>query len=125
MKTAQKDFSESICFIRKKKPVIGKTLLVICGINLFLSSMIIVALLYLVTEVFNLIEVQANRLYGFAEGALAAGGLAGGICAGVFANDVFYPNGNSTEFNGKGDCCYFDGFYVYTAIRKCIIWHFI
>lgn len=88
LKTAKMDFVESICFIRKKKPVIGKVLLVICGINLFLAAMIIVALPYLVTEVLNLEAVQANRLYGFAEGALATGGLVGGIGAGVFANKL-------------------------------------
>ena len=37
-----KDFSESFAFIKKEKPFIGKTLLTICGINLFLSSMIMV-----------------------------------------------------------------------------------
>ena len=70
------DFAESIRFIRQE---------VVCGINLFLSAMIIVALPYLVTEVFELEAAQANRLYGYAQGALAAGGLTGGICAGVFA----------------------------------------
>lgn len=88
LKIARTDFSESIWFIRREKPVIGKALLVICGINLFLSAMIIVALPYLVTEVLNLESAQANRLYGFAEGALAAGGLAGGIGAGIFANKL-------------------------------------
>lgn len=88
LKTAKTDFAESICFIRKEKPVVGKVLLVICGINLFMSAMIIVALPYLVAEVLNLEAVQANRLYGFAEGALAAGGLVGGIGAGVFANKL-------------------------------------
>ncbi len=58
----------------------------VCGINLFLSAMIIVALPYLVTEILDFEASQANRLYGFAQGALAAGGLSGGICAGVFAN---------------------------------------
>ena len=80
------DFSESIQFIRKEKPVIGRALLVVCGINLFLSAMIIVALPYLVTEVLDLQASQANRLYGFAQGALAAGGLSGGIFAGLFAS---------------------------------------
>lgn len=88
LKTAKTDFAESICFIRKEKPVVGKVLLVICGINLFMAAMIIVALPYLVTEVLNLEAVQAKRLYGFAEGALAAGGLVGGIGAGVFANKL-------------------------------------
>lgn len=84
-KTARVDFAESIRFIRKEKPVIAKVVLEVCGINLFLSAMIIVALPYLVTEVLDFGADQANRLCGFAEGALAAGGLAGGICAGVFA----------------------------------------
>lgn len=80
------DFTESIRFIRNEKPVIGKGVLVVCCINLFLSSMIIVGLPYMVTEVLSLAAAWANRLYGFAEGALAIGGLAGGICAGIFAD---------------------------------------
>lgn len=83
--TVKTDFSDSIRFLRREKPVIGKGLLVICGMNLFLSSMLLVGLPYMVTEVLPLEASQANRLYGFAEGALAAGGLAGGICAGIFA----------------------------------------
>ena len=95
LKTARSDFAQSIRFIRKEKPVIGKAVLVICGINLFLSAMIIVALPYLVTEVLDLDASQANRLYGFAQGALAAGGLAGGIGAGVFANKLaIHKSGN-------------------------------
>ena len=86
LKMAKTDFTSSIRFIRTEKPVIGKTLLLIFGINLFLSAMITVALPYLVTEVFDLEAALANRLYGFAEGALAAGGLSGGIGAGIFAN---------------------------------------
>ncbi|MDO4296964.1 MAG: MFS transporter [Lachnospiraceae bacterium] len=85
-KIVKDDFGVSIRFIRKDQPAIGRGLLVICGINLFLSAMIIVGLPYLITEVLNLEAVQANRLYGFAEGALGAGGLAGGICAGIFAD---------------------------------------
>ncbi|MCI8615626.1 MFS transporter [Parablautia intestinalis] len=88
LNTVKKDFTESIRFIVKSKPVIGKVLLTVCGINLFLSSMITVALPYLVTEVLPFNPLMANRLYGFAEGALAAGGLAGGICAGIFAKKL-------------------------------------
>ena len=79
------DFTESFRFIRKEKPVIGKAVLIACGINLFLSSMIVVALPYVVTEVIDLEAALANRLYGFAQGIMAAGGRAGGICAGIFA----------------------------------------
>ena len=89
-KTVRCDFAESIQFIWRDKPVIGKTLLVVCGVNLFLSAMIIVAMPYLITEVFDLGAVQANRLYGYAQGALAAGGLTGGISAGVFSKKLSY-----------------------------------
>lgn len=87
-RTVKEDFTESLQFIRSEKPVIGKGLLVICGINLFLSSMILVGLPYMVTEVFELEVAMVNRLYGFAQGALAAGGLAGGIGAGIFAKKL-------------------------------------
>lgn len=87
-KVVQKDFLDSIRFIRKEKPVIGKGLVVICGINLFMSAMINIGLPYMVTEVLNLDPALVNRLYGFAEGALAAGGLAGGIGAGIFAKKL-------------------------------------
>lgn len=86
------DFAESMRFIRREKPVVGKGLLMICGINLFMSAMIIVGLPYMVTEVMNFPVEQANTLYGFAQGALAAGGLAGGICAGMFANKLSVKN---------------------------------
>ena len=81
--TVRSDFGQSIRFISKDMPVIGKAVLAVCGINLFLSSMINVGLPYLVTEVIDLDAASANRLYGFAEGILAAGGIAGGVCAGV------------------------------------------
>ncbi len=84
----RRDFAESFRFICKDNPVIGKAVLAACGINLFLTSMITVALPYLVTEVIDLETARANRLYGFAQGILAAGGLAGGICAGIFAKKL-------------------------------------
>lgn len=87
-KTVKSDFTESIHYIKNKQPVIGQILLVICGINLFLSSMIIVGMPYLITEVFHFDISLANQLYGFTEGALAIGGLAGGISAGVFAKKL-------------------------------------
>lgn len=87
-RTVKEDFGESIRFIRKEEPVIGKVLFMICGINLFLSAMLTVGLPYIVTEVLPLEADLAKRLCGYAEGALAAGGLAGGICAGIFAKKL-------------------------------------
>lgn len=88
LKTVKTDFLESIRFIWKEKPELKKVLLMVCGINLFLSAMITVGMPYVITEVLPLEAELANQLYGFAEGALAAGGLTGGICAGVFADKL-------------------------------------
>lgn len=84
----KEDLENSVHFIQKDKTAIGKILLMICGVNMFLSSMIMVGLPYLITEAFDLAPEQANQLYGIAEGALAAGGLAGGIAAGVFSKKL-------------------------------------
>lgn len=89
LKMVKGDFLESFRFIRKEKPQIGRATLVVCEINLFLSAMIIVAVPYLVTEVLELgSETAANTLYSFSQGALAAGGLAGGILAGVLGKKL-------------------------------------
>lgn len=85
LQIARRDMAESLEFILKDKPIIGKGLVVICGINLFLSAMIVVALPYLITEVLPFTAAQANELYGYAQGAMAAGGIVGGISVGVLA----------------------------------------
>ena len=87
-KIVRADFEQSFQFIRRERPEIGKVVLVICGINLFLSAMIIVGMPYIITEVLEIQTNLANRLCGFAEGALGAGGLAGGICAGIFSEKL-------------------------------------
>lgn len=86
LRTVRRDFRESLRFVCREKPVIGQGVVVVCGINLFLSAMIVVGLPYLITEVLPFTAAQANRLYGYAQGALAAGGIAGGIAAGVLAD---------------------------------------
>ncbi|NBJ98890.1 MFS transporter [bacterium 1xD8-48] len=87
-KTVKGDFRESFRFIIKEEPAVCRGLLAVCGINLFLSAMINVGMPYLITEVMDLGAFNPNQLYGFAEGTLAAGGLAGGICVGVLAGKL-------------------------------------
>lgn len=87
-KSVKGDLAGSIRYICKDKPVIGKMVLAICGINLFLSAMFIVGMPYIITEILEFEASRANQLFGFTQGALAAGGLAGGICAGVFSKKL-------------------------------------
>lgn len=91
-KSVKLDFIESIHFIQKEKPIIWKSMLIICSINLFLSAMIIVALPYLITEILDLKANDTNQLYGFASGALAAGGLVGGMISGIFSKKLSTHN---------------------------------
>ncbi len=85
---AKEDLLRGLDFIRKDQPVIGKVLIITCGLNLFLAAMIVTGMPYIITEVLMPGSLQANKLCGYAEGALAAGGLAGGIFAGVFAGKL-------------------------------------
>ncbi len=77
----RQDFSESFAFMRRDKPVILSCVFIICGFNLFLSAMIIVSMPVLITRTLGM----SDQLYGYAQGALAAGGLFGGVMVGVLA----------------------------------------
>ncbi len=75
------DIAESFAFLRGERPVILKTILLVAGINLTLSAFIIIGAPVTVTQILGL----PNQFMGFAEGALALGGLTGGILVGVLA----------------------------------------
>ncbi len=124
---ARRDMGESIRFIYKENPVIGQGLLVVCGINLFMSAMIVVGLPYLITEVLPFTAAQANRMYGYAQGALAAGGIAGGVGAGVLADKLQVKKAGNMLI--AGSVCVFpigvallwchSGMAVYMTITIC------
>jgi len=78
------DLSDSARFILKERPILAKAIVLICGFNLFLSSMLVIGLPVLVTQYLGMSE----QLYGISQGALAAGGLAGGILAGVLGKKL-------------------------------------
>jgi len=83
--TVREDFRLSLNLLYRDVPAVGQGMLVICGMNLFLSAVLVVGVPYLVTQVLDLGTPEVtNRLCGFAQGALAAGGLIGGAAAGVF-----------------------------------------
>ncbi|MEF9879505.1 MAG: MFS transporter [Clostridia bacterium] len=80
----KEDFSQSISFMRNDKPIILKSILIICAFNLFLSAMLIVSMPVLITQTLGM----SDQFYGYSQGALAAGGLFGGILVGVFAKKL-------------------------------------
>lgn len=83
LRETRTDLKESLSFITREKPEIGKLTLCCAGVNLVLSSLMIIGLPVIVMQLLDFSAAQASRLYGFMEGILAVGGLAGGISAGA------------------------------------------
>lgn len=81
--TAKTDMKESFQFIVRKKPILGKVSLLLAAINLVFSALIIIGVPIIVNEHLGFSQEVGNRLYGYAQGGLAAGGLIGGIIASV------------------------------------------
>lgn len=83
-KIVKKDLLESLNFIRKEKPILFKVMILLSCFNLFLSSMLIIGLPVIIIEILEI----SDRLFGYSQGALAAGGLFGGILAGVLGDKL-------------------------------------
>ncbi len=83
-----RDMKESIHYIKVDQPEIWKVSLLIAAINLFLSSMIMIGLPIIVTKMLDFELATGNRMYGYAQGSIAAGSLAGGLLAGIFSKKI-------------------------------------
>ena len=90
---AASDLRESWQFIRRERPEIGRVGLLLTAVNLVFSALVIVGLPIVVTSHLGFDQATGNRLYGYAEGALAAGGLLGGLLSGVIGNKLKVSRG--------------------------------
>ena len=77
----------------KKQPIIMVLSLAVAVINLLISALMIIGLPVIVTQMLDFDVQTANRLYGYAEGVMAAGSLCGGLAAGILANKMKARNG--------------------------------
>lgn len=82
------DLKESFQYMRRKQPIIMQFSLAIAAINMILSALMIIGLPVIVTQLLELDSETANRLYGYAQGVMAAGSLCGGMGAGVLAGKL-------------------------------------
>ena len=80
--TVREDMGQSLDFIRFGKPELARIIGLVCAFNLFMSAMLIIGLPVLITQTLGM----SSGFYGFSLGMMAAGGLVGGILAGVFAS---------------------------------------
>lgn len=79
------DIKESFRFMFRRQPVLWKVSLVFASSNLLLTSLILIGLPVIVTRRLGFAADTANRLYGYAQGAIAAGAVLGGLLAGTLS----------------------------------------
>lgn len=82
------DLKESYQFVKTEKPIFFSVVFLISIFNLILSSVMIVGTPILITQVLKM----SDTMYGFTQGALALGGLCGGILTAVIAEKLKLKN---------------------------------
>ena len=86
--TGLQDMGESFQFIFNQKPLLWKISITYGMVSMLLCSLFVIALPVLVTRNLGFSESLANRLYGYAEGVIAAGSILGGVLAGVLSKKL-------------------------------------
>lgn len=82
------DLKESYQFVKTEKPIFFSVVFLISIFNLVLSAVMIVGTPILITQVLKM----SDTMYGFTQGALALGGLCGGILTAVIAEKLKLKN---------------------------------
>lgn len=82
------DMKESYHFIRREHGEIGQIALLLTAVNMVFSALIIIGLPIIVNEHLGFDQSLGNQMYGYAEGALAVGGLTGALLSGVIGKKL-------------------------------------
>lgn len=90
------DIRESLGYMVHEKPIILKLCFIVAVVNFFLTALVIIGLPVLITQILGFEPETANRLYGYAEGVIAAGSLVGGMSAGILSKRLKVKNGYKT-----------------------------
>lgn len=84
MSMIKSELKASLHFVAKEKPIMLRTMIITSGLNLFLTSMILVGLPAMIKVKLSL----SSHLYGFTQGAMAAGMITGGILISMFGKKI-------------------------------------
>jgi len=90
---ASSDLKESWQFIRHKHPEVGLVGILLTTLNLVFSALIIVGVPIVITSHLGFDQDTGNRLLGYAQGALATGGLLGGLLSSVVGTKLKVSHG--------------------------------
>ena len=82
------DMNESFRFMFRERPVLWKISLIFTSSNLLMTSLILIGLPVIVTQRLGFAADMASRLYGYAQGVVAAGAILGGLLAGVLSGKL-------------------------------------
>ncbi len=69
-------------------PAVGKLTFCAAGVNFFMSALMIIGLPVIVMQELDFSPAEASRMYGYMQAVLGAGGLAGGIGAGLLGQKL-------------------------------------
>ncbi len=86
--TGINDLKSSFRFMFRERPVLWKISVIYGSTSLFLTALMIIAVPVIITQYLGFAPDTANRLYGYAQGIIAAGAVAGGLLAGLSAKSL-------------------------------------
>ncbi len=88
IREAVSDLKDSLSYISREKREIGRVTVCCAGVNLVLSALMMIGLPVIVMNILDFPGGSASRLYGFLEAIITAGGLIGGLGAGIFGSKM-------------------------------------
>ena len=87
-KAGMSDVKESFRFMFKERPVLWEISVIFAASNLLLTALVLIGLPVIVTQRLGFVPDTANRLYGYAQGVVAAGAILGGLLAGALSGKL-------------------------------------
>lgn len=90
----KEDLRDSIQYMKDENPVLLKIIAIVALFNLLISSLLIIGMPVLIINTLKM----SDEMLGFAQGALALGGLGGGICTAVFSKKLKVANAHMLLF---------------------------
>lgn len=76
---AKSDLKDGMSFMKNKQPVIWKVTIFVAAINFFFTALLIIGIPVIITQKLEFNVNEGNRLYGYCQGAMATGGIIGGL----------------------------------------------
>ena len=102
------DLKQSFRFMFKERPVLWKISIVFAVSNLLLTALVLIGLPVVITQRLGFAADVANRLYGYAQGVVAAGAILGGFFAGAISGKL-KPKASSALLLGCSLCVIIGG----------------